>query len=488
MRKKICLISLMVVLPLVVVNAWGAPFAYITNGPSQNVSVIDTATNTVVATVPIGLGTSGVAVDPSGTRVYVCGGGNKVYVIDTATNTVIGAPIPVGTGAIGLAINPSGTRVYVANQDSNNVSVIDTATNTVIGAPIPVGTGPEGVAVNPAGTRVYIANYFSYDVYIIDTATNTVVGTPVHIGANVMGIAVNPAGTRIYVATNLGISIIETENNTLIGSPIQVGLGGADGLAINPAGTRVYVTNFNNNDVFVIDTSTNTIIGTPIPVGTHPLGVAVNPAGTRVYVANYGSNNVSVIDTATNTVIGAPIPVGTNPWAFGQFIGPAVLPGEGTIGAEVTIVGSGFGAKKGKALLGTAALKILEWTDESVQCQLTKALPAGPYDVTIQPQAKGSSPIIFANGFMVNAPEIDSVNPTSGSVNDQITINGFFYGTTRGKVTLGGKTCRVVSWKMDSATGESEILFVVPRGLSSGAQELKVTNGVGADTINFTVK
>ena len=34
--------------------AQAAPFAYIPNGGSDNVSVIDTATNTVVATVPVG--------------------------------------------------------------------------------------------------------------------------------------------------------------------------------------------------------------------------------------------------------------------------------------------------------------------------------------------------------------------------------------------------------------------------------------------------
>ena len=34
-------------------------FAYITNGLSNNVSVIDTATDTVIATVPVGPGTLG---------------------------------------------------------------------------------------------------------------------------------------------------------------------------------------------------------------------------------------------------------------------------------------------------------------------------------------------------------------------------------------------------------------------------------------------
>ena len=169
-----------------------------------------------------------------------------------------------------------------------------------------------------------------------------------------------------------------------------------------------------------------------------------------------------------------------------HFMSP-ISPNEGTIGTELTITGSGFGTRKGKVLLGTAVLKILEWTDESIQCQLPKSLSAGTYDVTIKPQAKGSSPIIIANGFMVKAPEIDSVNPTSGSIGDEITMNGFFYGTKRGKVTLGGKSCRMLSWGMDSTTGESEIHFVVPRRLSPEAQELKMTNGVGADTIDFTV-
>ena len=46
------------------VAAEAAPFAYVTNSGSNNVSVIDTATNTVVATVPVGENPWGVAVTP----------------------------------------------------------------------------------------------------------------------------------------------------------------------------------------------------------------------------------------------------------------------------------------------------------------------------------------------------------------------------------------------------------------------------------------
>ncbi|MGD0918434.1 MAG: IPT/TIG domain-containing protein [Thermodesulfobacteriota bacterium] len=79
------------------------------------------------------------------------------------------------------------------------------------------------------------------------------------------------------------------------------------------------------------------------------------------------------------------------------------------------------------------------------------------------------------------------VLPTSGSAGGEITINGFFFRTKKGKVASGGKSCKVTTWTMDSKTGESKIKFVVPKGLTPGAKELKVTNGVGADTTNFTV-
>ena len=74
---------------------------------------------------------------------------DNVTVIDTATNTTVGAPIAVGTNPIAIAITPNGARAYVANAGSNNVSLIDTATNTTVGAPIAVGDFPEAVAITP---------------------------------------------------------------------------------------------------------------------------------------------------------------------------------------------------------------------------------------------------------------------------------------------------------------------------------------------------
>jgi len=303
-----------------------ADMAYIANSGSNNVSVIDSSTNSVVALIPVGNKPYGVAVNPSGTRVYVSNsGGNSVSVIDTSTNTVV-ATVAVGSSPKGVAINPAGTRVYVANFNSNSVSVIDTSTNSVINTffvNIPndsrVG-GPSDIAINSTGTRVYVANFNSKSVSVIDTATNTAIAT-VAIGTGSYCIAINPAGTRVYVASSVAydggyINVIDTNTNKVIATVTLQSV--LEGVAINPAGTRVYVANRNKQSISVIDTSTNTVVAT-VAVGSSPTGVAINPAGTHAYVANYGSNSVSVIDTNTNTVI-ATVAVGTKPISFGKLI------------------------------------------------------------------------------------------------------------------------------------------------------------------------
>jgi YVTN family beta-propeller protein len=122
---------------------------------------------------------------------YVANSGDgTVSVIDTATNTVMGIPIPVGREPFGVAVTPDGKHAYVANLDSNTVSVIDTATNTVV-ATVTVGVSPTGVAVTPDGKHAYITNGSSNNVSVIDTVTNTVVAT-VTVGDGPIGVGIMP--------------------------------------------------------------------------------------------------------------------------------------------------------------------------------------------------------------------------------------------------------------------------------------------------------
>ena len=64
--------------------------------------------------------------------------------IDGATNTVT-ATIPVGSKPIGVGVDPSTHTVYVANESDSTVSVIDGTTNTVT-ATVAVGSNPSGWA------------------------------------------------------------------------------------------------------------------------------------------------------------------------------------------------------------------------------------------------------------------------------------------------------------------------------------------------------
>lgn len=302
-------------------------YAYVTTNETS-VYVIDTTTNNVTATVPVGMGPGGVAVNPAGTKVYVANefGGSingTISVIDTADNTVTDT-VSVGRSPIGVAVTPDGTKVYVTNLDSGTVSVIDTLTNNVT-ATVPVGLGPVGVAVSPDGKKVYVANDFSGQsngtVSVIDTANNTVTATT-KVGRDPQGVAITPDGKRVYVADD-NISVIDTTSNNVTAMVnVNVGLGPL-GIVVTPDGTKVYVANYwagmGNGTVSVIDTATNTVIAT-VNVGSYPRGVAITPDGTKVYVTNSYSDYISVIDTATDT-IATNVSVGIGTTAFGQFIG-----------------------------------------------------------------------------------------------------------------------------------------------------------------------
>jgi YVTN family beta-propeller protein len=333
--------------------SWAVQYAYIANHGGSNVSVIDTASNTVIGTVPVGIHPYGVAVNPAGTLAYVTNeGSNTVSVINTRTNIVV-ATIPVGVTPEGVAVNPAGTLVYVANWNGPGVSVIDATTNTVV-ATVTLPNCPAGVAVNPAGTTVYATRECvvppatnSGAVSVIDIATNTETATIRNLTPE--GVAVTPDGTRVYVADSFTdrVSVIDTASNTVT-VPILVG-SRPEGLAITPDGTRVYVANRGLTSalgtVSVIDTASDTVTAT-IPVGVHPVGVAITPDGSHVYVVNEGNNNVMVIDTATNAVVGLPIVVGSGPRSYGKFIAtlppPTKLAVTSVNGGASPTVGVGF--------------------------------------------------------------------------------------------------------------------------------------------------
>jgi DNA-binding beta-propeller fold protein YncE len=105
------------------------------------VSVISVATNTVTATIPVGAGTDGVAVDPAAGTVYLTTG-SAVSVISAATNTVTATvPLPVGTEEVsGVAVNPSTHTAYVTSFADQDHGLAGTVTVISAARPAPVIT------------------------------------------------------------------------------------------------------------------------------------------------------------------------------------------------------------------------------------------------------------------------------------------------------------------------------------------------------------
>ena len=317
------------------------------NQLNNDVSVIDSVTNTVAATVNVGTYPNGVAVNPAGTKVYVANpGSNTVSAIDTATDTVT-ATVNVGNSpvAFGQFVGPLPAELIlpVANFSTNvtsgyfpltvyftdlsedatewNWSFGDGNTSTeqnpehtysaagtfnvnlTVSNAVSQSTKTGVINVKsayPTASYAYITNYLSNTVSVIDTATNNVTAI-VNVGSYPWGVAVNPTGTKVYVA-NWGsntVSVIDAASDT-VAATVNVGRY-PRGLAVNPAGTKAYVANWGSNTVSVIDTATNNVTAT-VNVGYGTIGVAVNPVGTKVYVTNFWDKTVSVIDAASDTI------------------------------------------------------------------------------------------------------------------------------------------------------------------------------------------
>ena len=193
------------------VAATAAPFAYVTNQFSNTVSVIDVATETVVATINVGVEPAGIAITPDGKKVYVANHQSRsVSVINTATNSVT-TTIVLGGGAADrpyqVAIPQDGTKAYVSQQgNGGQISIIDTSTDMVLGPPINLGLAPDNafpIEITPEGSRVYANSRFSQVVAVVDTASKSVL-TTIPLDGPPRKIRITPDGTKAYVGNSSG--------------------------------------------------------------------------------------------------------------------------------------------------------------------------------------------------------------------------------------------------------------------------------------------
>lgn len=287
---------------------------YITNLGSDDVYVVDTATDQIRAVIAVGDDPDGIAVLASGAAVYVANFlGDTVSVIDPSTHAVT-TTIPVGSGPVGVAASPDSRRVYVANRESNTVSVIDTQSRRVL-TNVQVREGPNGVAVRPDGGVVYVTNSFTHSpgvVSVIDTALNRVVDS-IAVNHSPGRVAFTPDGELAYVTNyrSHSVSIIDAQSHDVVTTlPVA---GRATNVAVSPNGELVYVTTLGGR-INVIETGSSSLFAN-ILVGVQPYSIGILPSGERAYTADLRSDTSSIVDTLSHVTDGQ-VAVGMQPFAL----------------------------------------------------------------------------------------------------------------------------------------------------------------------------
>lgn len=158
---------------------WDAAVVDSVTGAVNNgtVSVVDTSSGKVLGEISVGLHPNDVAASPDGRFVYVANGNtDDVSVIDTRSDTVVEtisvrllttSENLIGDSPNAVAVSPNGRWLYVANGMDNAVAVVrlgrkasssGTAPESKLLGFIPAEAYPAGLAVSGDGRTLYVAN------------------------------------------------------------------------------------------------------------------------------------------------------------------------------------------------------------------------------------------------------------------------------------------------------------------------------------------
>jgi YVTN family beta-propeller protein len=308
------------------------PQLFVTNERSGDLTVVDLATNAVVATIPLGKRPRGIRVSPDARTLYVALSGSPIAppgvdektlpppdrsadgigVVDVRERKLV-RTIHAGTDPEQLAVSRDGARLFIANEDAALASVVDVAAGRVV-ATVPVGGEPEGVDLRPDGAVVYVTSEEDGEVFAIDTA-NPAVLAKFAVEPRPRSTAFLPDGSRAYVTCENGgsVAIVDARKHVVLR---HVKLEGESvrpmGAVASPDGRYVYVTTGRGRRLVAIDTSTDRPVWS-VEVGTRPWGIAVSPDGGTLYTANGPSNDVAIVDVASRAVR-ARVAAGDSPW------------------------------------------------------------------------------------------------------------------------------------------------------------------------------
>ena len=283
---------------LVATAAFAAgPKAYVGNFKDNTVSVIDTDTGAVVATVPVAAGPHGMAVSPDGRNVYVSGDlASTVSVIDTVSDRVAHT-IEVGKAPHGLAMKSDGKLLLVAVYGDDRVAFVDTSTRAVIGT-VAVAK-PHNIAISTDDKVAYIGSQEPghFALVVVDLVTRAVVRS-VRLDKSPRGVEFGNDGKALYY-TQAGVNAIQVLDPASDKVVAEISTGASPHVAGYYRGTSVGVAVVQGpSELLLFNPATNAAVRS-VAVGKQPHWVATGGDGKKAYVTNEGSNDFTVVDLAT---------------------------------------------------------------------------------------------------------------------------------------------------------------------------------------------
>ncbi|MBV8806184.1 MAG: beta-propeller fold lactonase family protein, partial [Sinobacteraceae bacterium] len=283
--------------------AW-AGRAYVTNEDGESVSVLDTDTAEVIATVNVGKRPRGIKLSHDGKQLFVAVSGlpkcppsvpdaecaklkhdlsaDGIAIIDTATLKLVKL-LKSGSDPEQFDLSHDGKQLFVTNEDAGTVSVVAIATGAVE-ATIPVGKEPEGVRVSPDGRWIVATSESGNAIYVIDPQALKVVKS-VPVGKRPRDVAYGPDGKTIYVSNEFDASLYKT---TIPDSDSATKLlqlrpeAKPMGLVLDAPRKRLFLSTGRGGTVAVISMEGEPKLVTEIPVGTRPWGMALSRDGKRL--------------------------------------------------------------------------------------------------------------------------------------------------------------------------------------------------------------
>jgi YVTN family beta-propeller protein len=286
----------------------------------DNISILDSKKNRIVASIPTPSRVYWLAFSPEGKRFWTIGQLDDLTMYSRNGSRI--ASVNLGNNIVSaLAVSPNGNRVYLAvrSYPSPEVLIADGVSNSLVGSfPLPSDHGqPGGVAVSADGRILVVTMGDGSEGWleVLNASTGQIL-EQIPVGAEPLGVGITPYGTRAVVA-DYGSSTVDVVDLTTgkVVSEIQSGLEPCQ-VAMRSDGRVAFVTNHGDNTLSVVEVNRGVQLGR-VPVGKGPMGVAVSQSGKRVYVADQESGNITVINGYSLVVVGSTTPVkGIHPYGI----------------------------------------------------------------------------------------------------------------------------------------------------------------------------